>query len=175
MFHLRPSFEKLNVSINELSGLEHQINLTPSDALYQIIFLIITIAKMKPPMDGKERFDVAPPCLQNGTMRTHLGSDIANNNNDVSQGSDTWDQQRTRIDGLLSTLKKEMQEVKTMDKNLTRQFIHLGGKIQELKKAEEKLFEEILGEEDAEDVVNENSNYNNNENTSVTVLEDTRL
>lgn len=123
---------------------------------------------MKPPTMATSQSTVKSH-LQNGVSSTQSISNMREENDD-GERSDNWDAQRNRIDGLLSTLKKEMQEVKSMDKNLTRQFIHLGGKIQELKKVEEKLFEEILQEEENNELITENNNE-----TSVTVLEDTRL
>ena len=125
---------------------------------------------MKPPANGDENSSMVPSHLQNGSQRTQPAHEEASSN-DVGQRSDTWDAQRTRIDGLLSTLKKEMQEVKTMDKNLTRQFIHLGGKIQELK-VEKQLYDELSSlEENEEDEII----IDNNNERSIIVLEDTRL
>ena len=123
---------------------------------------------MRPPANDGNKNNGLQSHLRNGTSNSQLGK---SQYNESEQKPDTWDQQRTRIDGLLSTLKKEMQEVKTMDKNLTRQFIHLGGKIQELKEVEKKLFEEISMEDNETDEIM----LDNNNETSVTVLEDTKL
>ena len=127
---------------------------------------------MKPPNGSEPKGKERP--TQNGVnaMQSSLQQPVIGE--DTRSGSDTWDQQRTRIDGLLSTLKKEMQEVKVMDKNLTRQFIHLGGKIQELKAVEQQLYEQMSMEESEFDNEEELISDNNNE-TAITVLEDTRL
>ena len=125
---------------------------------------------MRPPSTTKnDENTMSQSHVYNGTNNSQLGN--LKGTELPQQRSDTWNEQRTRIDGLLSTLKKEMQEVKTMDKNLTRQFIHLGGKIQELKEVEKKLLEEISMEDNEDD----NMIFDNNNGTSVTVLEDTKL
>ena len=125
---------------------------------------------MRPPVNGENKSDVSQSHLQNGGNNERLSANKSQDNS-IHESSGTWDEQRTRIDGLLSTLKKEMQEVKSMDKNLTRQFIHLGGKIQELKEVEKKLLEEI----DMEDNETDDLLIGSNNDTSVTVLEDTKL
>ena len=127
---------------------------------------------MRPPNNEENNNDTNAISSQNGD--NSRSSQDSNDGGPQRQRSDTWDKQRTRIDGLLSTLKKEMQEVKVMDKNLTRQFIHLGGKIQELKAVEKQLFEQMSMEGNSF----ENDDYDltdGNEDTSITVLEDTRL
>ena len=61
-----------------------------------------------------------------------------------------------------------------MDKNLTRQFIHLGGKIQELKAAEKQFFEQLSMQ--GQSYFEEDDLYLDDEDgTTVTVVEDTRL
>ena len=47
--------------------------------------------------------------------------------------SKCWSEQKNRMDDMLSKLKSEIQEVKSMDKDLTRQFINLGGIINKIK------------------------------------------
>ena len=58
------------------------------------------------------------------------------------------------MDAMLLKLKNEIQDVKTMDKDLTRQFITLGGQINKIKN--EQLFEEDDYEDD--DIINEEEN-----------------
>lgn len=132
----------------------------------------IEVKAMRPPNSEENNNDTNATSSQNGDNRRP--SQDSNDESGTRQRSDTWDKQRTRIDGLLSTLKKEMQEVKVMDKNLTRQFIHLGGKIQELKAVEKQLFEQMSlegnsFENDDDDLIAAT------DDTSITVLEDTRL
>ena len=73
-------------------------------------------------------------------------------NNEKSQ--ENWSEQKTRMDAMLLKLKNEIQDVKTMDKDLTRQFITLGGQINKIKN--EQLFEEDDYEDD--DIINEEEN-----------------
>ena len=44
-----------------------------------------------------------------------------------------WEQQKIRMDEMLTKLKAEIKEVRAIDKDLTRQFITLGTTINELK------------------------------------------
>ncbi len=109
---------------------------------------------------------------RNGERKNHQ---VEDGNEPEKMNEDRWNQQRSRIDGLLSTLKQEMQEVKSMDKNLTRQFIQLGGKIQKLKEVEKQYFEQLSLQgqgffEEEEDVVVANEN-----GISTTVGHDTRF
>eukprot|EP00794_Sanderia_malayensis_P009014 gene9014-9978_t len=134
---------------------------------------------MSPP-PVKNKPTIASNPIVNGPCDGELND---NNNADGIERSrklsnEKWDQQKSRIDQLLSTLKTEMQEVKVMDKKLTRQFIQLGGKIQKIKEDEKQFFEELtqqgqaLFEDDGED----NEAYLENDNaTTVTVMEDTKL
>lgn len=73
-------------------------------------------------------------------------------NDEKSQ--ENWSEQKTRMDAMLLKLKNEIQDVKTMDKDLTRQFITLGGQINKIKN--EQLFEEDDYEDD--DIINEEEN-----------------
>ena len=73
-------------------------------------------------------------------------------NDEKSQ--ENWSEQKNRMDAMLLKLKNEIQDVKTMDKDLTRQFITLGGQINKIKN--EQLFEEDDYEDD--DIINEEEN-----------------
>ena len=52
-----------------------------------------------------------------------------------------WDEQKVRMDAMLDKLKNELKEIKGTDKDLTKQFISLGGKINELKVEKERALE----------------------------------
>ena len=70
------------------------------------------------------------------------------------KNQESWSEQKSRMDAMLLKLKNEIQEVKTMDKDLTRQFITLGGQINKMK--DEQLFEEDDYGDD--DIINEEEN-----------------
>ena len=50
-----------------------------------------------------------------------------------------WEQQKKRMNEMLTKLKAEIKEVRTIDKDLTRQFITLGTTINELKAKQRQL------------------------------------
>ena len=52
---------------------------------------------------------------------------------DLASSDPSWRVQKLRMDDMIAKLKTEIKEVKSIDKNLTRQFIMLGGKINKLK------------------------------------------
>lgn len=71
---------------------------------------------------------------------------------DKSNMSDlSWTEKKGRIDDMLDKLKNELKEVKNTDKDLTRQFINLGGKINELKT---RRLEDEIDELDDEEMIN---------------------
>ena len=71
--------------------------------------------------------------------------------NGSASSHEAWEEQKGRMDKMLAKLKQDMQEVKSMDKNLTRQFIQLGGQIKELKTTEKQLLEQLQEQYDESD------------------------
>ena len=55
-----------------------------------------------------------------------------------SSTDSSWKDQKSRMDDMIAKLKLEIKEVKNIDKDLTRQFILLGGKISQLKITQEQ-------------------------------------
>ena len=68
--------------------------------------------------------------------------------------NESWNDQKNRMDDMLAKLKNEIQDVKALDKDLTRQFINLGGIINKIKT--EQLDEDVYYEDLIE--VDENEN-----------------
>ena len=63
--------------------------------------------------------------------------------------NESWNEQKSRMDDMLAKLKNDIQDVKAMDKDLTRQFINLGGMINKIKtEQEEEVYYEDLIEVD---------------------------
>lgn len=60
----------------------------------------------------------------------------------------SWSEQKSRMDAMLAKLKSEIQEVKSMDKDLTRQFISLGGIINQIKAEQQEEEDQIDLEDD---------------------------
>lgn len=71
----------------------------------------------------------------------------------------SWSEQKSRMDAMLAKLKSEIQEVKSMDKDLTRQFISLGGIINQIK-AEQLEDDDTI---DLEDDIKEDPSDENDE------------
>ena len=78
------------------------------------------------------------------------------------KNQESWNEQKNRMESMLAKLKNEIQDIKTMDKDLTRQFITLGGLISKIKN--EQLFEEDDYEDDDLALINENSGVEEEEN-----------
>jgi len=73
--------------------------------------------------------------------------------NPGDNAQESWSEQKSRMDNMLAKLKNEIQEVKSMDKDLTRQFINLGGLINKIKtdqldEEEFELIDSVNTEED---------------------------
>ena len=81
--------------------------------------------------------------------------------NNTSESNNSWSEQKSRMDDMLAKLKNEIQEVKSMDKDLTRQFINLGGLINKIKtdQLDEEDFQLIdnVIDNTEEDVVNDDT------------------
>ena len=76
-----------------------------------------------------------------------------------STNSAVWNAQKVRMDEKLAKLKSDIQEVKSMDKDLTRQFISLGGIINQIKDSQMDDDDQLDYEEEdyPEDELNSNS------------------
>ena len=83
------------------------------------------------------------------------------------ESKSSWSEQKSRMDDMLAKLKTEIQEVKSIDKDLTRQFISLGGIINQIKT--EQIEDELDFEEN--NLTNEELKEEESENQS----EDTHL
>merc|ERR1712168_1002120 len=77
-----------------------------------------------------------------------MSDDLGSPRSEVSDTVLPWSKQKERMDAILLNLKTELKEVKNTDKVLTKQFIRLGGKINELKEVKAKQMEyELNGDE----------------------------
>ena len=98
-----------------------------------------------------------------------------NNSNNETMGqnqqrrNENWSEQKTRMDSMLTKLKNEIQDVKSMDKDLTRQFINLGGLINKIKN--DQLDEGDDYEEDDLALINEDSPEEEKEHTKATEVD----
>ena len=77
----------------------------------------------------------------------------------TAKPAQSWTDQKSRMDHMLAKLKTEIKEVQVLDKHLTRQFIVLGGQINELKHQQDEAEAAEFNRENSEGPVPETAHF----------------